>query len=171
MIEMVTSFRILELSGECSWKNLEVADNPKTITKKFLDWQIEYDKFDYAVLAVRDDGFFSKIMGCRNPFPSVCPSAKVARQQQDLLVEHMLRGFEVVLATKSSIEECCDFFEKFDYIQVADYMSDIDDSFLQSAWNRKEICSALNVAMKLGSFSFFCFAHDADPIYILCCNP
>ncbi len=161
---------VVELSGEGRWQNPETADDPKTIVKAFFDWQFQQNAFDYAVVCScpsYQSGILKKIFGRAEKFLSVCMSTKYAKQYDTVLMNHALRGFELIVATQHNYSMCCEFFRKFGYVNAREYEFSLVNATLPGAWNKEEINDALLLAIKLGGKEFCCFGHDADPIYLI----
>lgn len=163
-----TKFSVMELSGGNGWKKAETAANPQVVVEEFFAWQLAEEAFEYAVIvAASSNASFVKLLKKETPLPSVCLGETIAKDHCSFLVEHALKGFEIIVATKATEEDCDRFFAKFGYAKCNSGAADSDAAMINAAWNKKELGAAIDVAFKLGGNVFCCFAHDADPVYIL----
>lgn len=158
-----------ELSGEDAKRTLasNAPESPTALINSFLDWQLTSGLFRYAVFAA-ERGLFGSFRRGRNPFPAVCSSVSDAEKHRSLFVKRALRGFELIVANDNGPDVFGQFFTKFGYVaSPAPLASNVGNSLMKAAWNASELSPALELAVKLGGKVFCCFAHDADPVYVV----
>ncbi len=74
----------------------------------------------------------------------------------------------MIFSSINTSYEIIDFFEKFHFSISNDSISDLKQSqVFEGTWNRTQLFSTLKIACELGKGTLCCFAHDADPIYIM----
>ena len=165
--DSLAQLRVVEMCGENRWRQADTAANPDVTVKTFFDWLFEHGFFDFAVLAADRVGVLSSVLGSASrQLPGVWLDSATARKSVAEDVERVLKGFTVIFGTKATSDACQAFFTHRGYAAQNAEHNDVRD-LLKGAWNSPELEDAVRVAARLGATSYCCFAHDADPVYLL----
>lgn len=164
------SLQTTELSGEYakSVSSDSAPESPSTLVHAFIEWQLASNSFEYAVIAAQSSNRITKYFKANNSLDSLFISRESLKSSYSLIVECALYGFKLIIASTSSKEEFIEFFTRFGYvISIEDKTIAADTLLLRAAWNRSDLSTALELALQRRGNVFCCFAHDADPVYLL----
>jgi hypothetical protein len=141
---------------------------PDTVARSFLAWQLE-GAFDYALQLPRAGGWVDRLTRPAAPFPSVCLGIEAGRAALLELERSAMRGFELLVVTRSSADACREFLATFGYDVTTELRGSTDDlRAICPYWDRSGgLDRSLAVASRLGWAVAVGFGHDADPIYVL----
>jgi len=159
---------VVEMSGEDRWRQADTAKNPDATVNGFLDWLFEGGFFDYAVIVADRANLLTSAFGSSSrQLPGVWLDSTTARKRATESLNRVLKGFEIIFGTTATPDVCQTFFTKLGYVVRKAEHNDLKSGFLEEAWNSQELEEAVRVAARLGAKCFCCFAHDADPVYLL----
>lgn len=164
-------WKVIEMSGETASSAADSPRYPCSVLKPFFEWQFEEKKFDFAIIAPSRKSFLPKVFQQRCFFDglNLIVNLEQAMQSQTDLEKAALRGYELVFATTSSTLTLEKFFNNYGYLCAGHArLGDRSKHDLFSAsWNDKKMLQALSFCKRMGAASLCCFAHDAEPVYIL----
>lgn len=158
--------QVIELSADASRRaatgQVVLSKNP---IADFLDWLFNANSFECAVLIPRK-GFLRRK---RAIWPQVVVNAGEAESSRDVLEDAAQSGFELVIGTRSTVEELSNFFNRLGYREdgKGTYGGGDKHDPARAAWNKESFAQAVTVATKLCEHPLCVFAHDGDPIYLL----
>ena len=151
-------------------EDADVPTSPDELVKEFFDWQFKTGAFDFVVASKADDNFLLKIIRPhRLNWPQVILETENTTLNQASFVRLALKGFRLLVATNSSANEVINFFGERSYGQIGSslFSSGEDHDPLRASWNRESLTRSVVIATRMGAKLICCFAHDADPIYLL----
>jgi hypothetical protein len=163
-------WRVTELSGEDVARAAQARAFPSESLKPFFDWQFRTAVFDFAVVASSQANLLSRIVKRTDPshWLKVVLDAGEARASQSSLEKKARAGFELLVATTSTVDDLRTFFADYGYHSVGEAtLGDSSKHDLLGSWNDTELLRALVLASRMKASAVCCFAHDADPIYLL----
>lgn len=165
--EVAPNLKVMELTGDFSRRVAagEIVPNHDPI-RYFFDWLFETNSFEYAVL-VPKKGFLKK--NKRTIWPHVIGDVDEAKAGRDVLEKAAQSGFELIIGTRSNLEDLSNFFHRLGYRDGGngDKVNAGEHDPARVAWNKDSFVQAVAVATKLCSYPLCIFAHDGDPIYLL----
>ena len=139
--------------------------------KPFFDWQFQEKKFDFALIAPSRKKLLSIIFKEKPSFEhfDILLTQEEALRNKTELEKSALHGYELLFATKSNNKELEGFFKKYGYISTGSaHLGDHSKhDLLTASWNSKRLLHGLKLAHRMQAYTLCCFAHDADPVYIL----
>ncbi len=151
-------------------KVADIPTSPDELVKDFFDWQFKTGAFDFVVASEADENSVLKmIRPHRLNWPQVILETENATLNQASFVRLALKGFQLIVATNSSANEVINFFGDRSYRQVGSslFSSGEEHDPLRASWNRESLTRSVAIATRMGAKLICCFAHDADPIYLL----
>lgn len=163
---------VAELTAERS------SQKPKTdfsgssldLIKSFYEWQFRMGTFDFALI-LRSEGtsLFSALKKSESNVCKTILGIKEAEIALDTLQAASNRGFELVVASNSSIEEMEEFWKQKGYRVVSRSRlgTHKEHDLLTAAWNKEALERMIYIASRMGGKSLCVFSHDADPLYLL----
>lgn len=163
-------FTTTELSAEKANSALSelVYASPSDVISKYFDWLIDSKKFRFALVVPSRQTKLLPSFRERHPFPSICASAEQLAAHRTLLTDIAQRGFEFITSVSGEKQDHFDFFEQFQFEIIDEKANDGKETpLLSAAWNKTNLAITLDVALHLGGDVFCCFAHDADPIFVI----
>ncbi len=88
---------------------------------------------------------------------------------QQLLFKAALSGHILVFASYSPLPQIKNFFERYGYIETGHQNLNEENKhpLFIDGWDTEQITQSLLQATKTNAHTLCCFAHDADPIYII----
>lgn len=163
------------------WTVMEMSSGENTSPEKpffdpkyFFEWQVQENKFDFAITSHSKKRFLPAFLNkIRTPHGhNVITTAEDALHNMNDLKKSSLRGYELIFATTLSPDELEAFFKKHGY--HCDGYALLGDrskhDVFYAAWNDQKLMQALSLAKRLNAVTLCCFAHDADPVYIISKN-
>lgn len=160
-----------ELLEDASLRKIaEIPTSPDELVNAFFNWQFQTGAFDFGIIAATNENPILKIIRRnRLNWPQVILDTDNAKLNQASLVRIALRGFQLIVATNSGANEVIDFFRSHSYRQVGSspFSSGEKHDPLRATWNREDLTRSIAIASRMGAKLICCFAHDADPIYLL----
>jgi hypothetical protein len=162
-----TTWSVMELSAEETTAQglAEAPRSPAGLVSDFLDWQFKSGAFDAAVFAGSKSNLLVRPFSGR---PAELPQVMLASAMHDVYREVLqraaVRGFELLVSSNSTERDLESFFQNQGYSLSSPCSV---DSFTSAAWNRGMLEAALDVIARIAAQTVCCFAHDADPVYLL----
>jgi hypothetical protein len=144
--------------------------SPTELVSEFLDQQWSTGAFAYAIVMDIPFGPIACLTSTpTGEWPRIVIDAREARRGVRALAERGARGFELVLASSSCLEDLRAFFTDRGYRNDADALYGSGDNGDISATppHDDRFARALSVAMMIGGATLCVFAHDVDPVYLL----
>jgi len=157
----------VELCGDFSEKAAhgvtEISTDPMHDS---LEWGLSDSVFMCAVIAPpqrnpRKSG--------RHVWPQATAMLSTAIDHRALLQESGNSGFELIVGTNSDCDTAIRVFGNLGYKEAGRSICGSHEKHdpLAAAWNKDDLTSAIQIAVRLSSGVLCLFAHDADPVYLL----
>ena len=160
-----------ELQEDASLRKVaDIPISPDELVKEFFNWQFKTGAFDFVVVSETDENpILKKMRPHKLNWPQVILESDNATLNQASFVRLALRGFQLIVATNSSANEVISFFGDRSYRQIGSslFSSGEEHDPLRASWNRESLTRSVAIATRMGAKLICCFAHDADPIYLL----
>lgn len=172
MSDKLTGWMVDELDSERSPQKVSsgFAFSSLDLVKSFYEWQFRAGTFDFALIARRGGGTLFGFHKTQEA--NLCQVILGIDQAKDALETLQVsanRGFELVVASNSSLDEIEEFWKQMGYRLSgrSQLGSRGEHDLLPAAWNPDVLEHTLSVASRMGGKTLCVFAHDADPIYLL----
>jgi len=168
----VTSWTVQELvidrtlgKPECQY-----GESSLTLIKRFFEWQFKMGTFDFVLMSgSKDRPLLSALKKPEANLFRIISNIEEAVNALDDLEDTSNRGFELVMASSSSIAEMEGFWKQQGYrVEGSSPLgSGRKHDLLSAAWNKESIERMIYVATRMRAKLLCVFAHDADPLYLL----
>ena len=168
----ITSWTVQELvvdrtagKPECQY-----GESSLDLIKSFYEWQLKIGTFDFVLMSgSKDRPILSTLKKPEANLFRLISNAEEAVKTLADLQDTANRGFELVMASSSSIADIEGFWKQKGYrVEGSSPLgSGREHDLFSAAWNKDSLERMIYVAARMRAKSLCVFAHDADPLYLL----
>ena len=173
MSNKLSGWMVDELDAEKPPRKPDFALSSLDLVRGFYEWQFQTGTFDFAIVSKTGSGTLFGFQKNQEAKPcQVILGIDQAKDALETLQVSANRGFEVIVASKSSLDDIKEFWKQKGYRLSgrSQLGSGGEHDLLPAAWNPDVLEHILSVASRMEGKTLCVFAHDADPIYLLSKN-